>query len=94
MKQGMEKSQIAVVDFGGQYAHLIAKRLRHLGSYSTILHPDAETDDFKGFKGLVLSGGPASVNDADAPEWNPALLQQPVPIPWIFRRIPGIFQGF
>jgi GMP synthase (glutamine-hydrolysing) len=75
----MEKSQVAVIDFGGQYAHLIAKRLRHLGSYSTILSPDADADDLKGFKGLVLSGGPASVNDAGAPEWNPEILKQAVP---------------
>ena len=75
----MEKSQIAVIDFGGQYSHLIAKRLRHLGSYSTIVAPDADEDELKKYKGLVLSGGPASVTDSDAPDWNPAILQQPIP---------------
>jgi len=76
----IEKPQIAVIDFGGQYAHLISKRLRHLGSYTTILPPDVDESQLSGLKGLVLSGGPASVTDVDAPKWNPAILQQPVPI--------------
>jgi len=75
----MEKPQVAVIDFGGQYAHLIAKRLRHLGTFTTILPPDIEESALAGLKGLVLSGGPASVTDADAPKWNRALFQQPIP---------------
>ena len=74
-----ERAQIAVIDFGGQYAHLIAKRLRHLGAYTIILAPDVDTEDLSGLKGLVLSGGPASVTDQDAPSWNPAILSLKVP---------------
>jgi len=74
-----EKAQIAIIDFGGQYAHLIAKRIRHLGCYTIILSPEAEEADLAGLKGLVLSGGPASVTDPNAPSWNPAILEQPVP---------------
>jgi len=75
-----ERASIAVIDFGGQYAHLIAKRIRHLGCYTVILPPDAAAEDLAGLSGLVLSGGPASVTDAEAPRWNRALLEQPVPV--------------
>lgn len=75
-----KQAQIAVIDFGGQYAHLIAKRLRHLGCYTIILPCNAPTDKFTGLKGLILSGGPASVTAADAPAWNHDLLKEDVPI--------------
>jgi len=69
---------IGVIDFGGQYAHLIAARIRRLGTYSQILSP--ESADFKGFAGIVLSGGPASVYDEKAPALNTSLFQTDVPI--------------
>ncbi len=75
-----QKAQIGVVDFGGQYAHLIAKRLRHLGCYSIILSPMADTERLDGLKGLVLSGGPASVTGPEAPQWNEGLLDAGIPI--------------
>ena len=75
----IEEPQIAVIDFGGQYAHLIAKRLRHLGTYTMILPPDVDESQLVDLKGLVLSGGPASVADAGAPKWNPAIFEQPIP---------------
>jgi len=75
-----EPARIAVIDFGGQYAHLIAKQLRHRGSFTTILPPDCAAEDLAGLKGIVLSGGPASVDDPDAPPWNPALLDQAAPV--------------
>jgi GMP synthase (glutamine-hydrolysing) len=74
-----ERASIAVIDFGGQYAHLIAKRVRHLGCYTIILSPDATAEELAGLKGIILSGGPASVTDANAPAWNRAILEQPVP---------------
>jgi len=54
---------IAVVDLGGQYAHLIARRVRELGVYSEILKPDATTEQYKKAKGIILSGSPASICD-------------------------------
>jgi len=57
--------KIAIVDFGGQYTHLIARRIRDLGVYSEIVHPE----DFKTSQdivGIVFSGGPQSVNADDA----------------------------
>ncbi len=74
-----ERASIAVIDFGGQYAHLIAKRIRHLGCYTVILPPDAAAEDLVGLKGIILSGGPASVTDAGAPRWNRTILEQSVP---------------
>lgn len=75
-----QQPQIAVIDFGGQYAHLIAKRLRHLGSYTTILPADTSVDALAGLKGIILSGGPASVTAPNAPACDPAILEQPIPI--------------
>ncbi|MCB1174505.1 MAG: glutamine-hydrolyzing GMP synthase [Leptospiraceae bacterium] len=71
-----------MLDFGGQYAHLIASRLRRLGAYTEILHPeDVSSSTINGhFAGLVYSGGPSSVYDADAPRCDPAILELDLPI--------------
>ena len=60
---------IAVIDFGSQYSHLIARRIREHKVYSEILPASATWDDVKRLnpKGVVLSGGPASVYDPGAP---------------------------
>ncbi len=71
----MEK--IGVLDFGGQYTHLIANRIRRLGVYSEVLDNNATGE---GFCGVILSGGPGSVYDANAPQLNPALLTSKIPI--------------
>ncbi len=57
--------KIAIIDFGGQYTHLIARRIRNLGVYSEIYHPEEFTvnDDIIG---MIFSGGPQSVNSEDA----------------------------
>ncbi len=62
--------KIIVLDFGGQYCHLIARRIRDLGVYSEILPFDTsmETLKLKEPKGIILSGGPNSVYDADSPQ--------------------------
>jgi len=57
--------KIAIIDFGGQYTHLIARRIRNLGVYSEIFNPE----DFEitpDFVGIIFSGGPQSVNADDA----------------------------
>ena len=51
--------KIAVVDFGGQYAHLIATKIRQANVKAEILLPDDPPEKIAGFKGVVLSGGPA-----------------------------------
>lgn len=73
------QSGIAVLDFGGQYAHLIANRIRRLNVYSEIFPPYADPAQIEGACGLVLSGGPSSVYDPDQPRFNPALLETGLP---------------
>lgn len=76
----MSRSKIVVLDFGSQYAHLIAKRFRALGFYSEIALPSAPLSSFENTKGIVLSGGPASVYDANVPEFNKEILNLDVPV--------------
>lgn len=72
--------KIAVLDFGGQYAHLIANRIRRLGVYSEILDGAVEAKKLAGFSGLILSGGPASVPDPKSIKCDPGILELGVPI--------------
>ncbi|MDE5899231.1 MAG: glutamine-hydrolyzing GMP synthase, partial [Treponemataceae bacterium] len=76
----MSRSKIVVLDFGSQYAHLIAKRFRMLGYYSEIALPSAPVSDFADARGVVFSGGPASIYDASVPEFNQDILALDVPI--------------
>jgi GMP synthase (glutamine-hydrolysing) len=76
----MNRSKIVVLDFGSQYAHLIAKRFRALGFYSEIALPSADLSIFEGAKGVVFSGGPASVYDEKTPEFNSEILNLDIPI--------------
>ena len=74
----MEK--IVVLDFGSQYAHLIAKRFRALGYYSEIELPSCDVEKLREAKGIVFSGGPASVYDEKTPDFNSRILDLDVPI--------------
>jgi len=73
---------ILVLDFGSQYTQLIARRLRELSVYSEILPFDTPAAAVveRGAAGLILSGGPASVADPDAPHCDPALFEIGVPV--------------
>ncbi|MDE3001027.1 MAG: glutamine-hydrolyzing GMP synthase [Gemmatimonadota bacterium] len=71
---------IAVLDFGGQYAHLIANRIRRLQVWSEVFPPDVDASAVDGFSGLILSGGPASVYDPDQPAFNKAHLSSGLPV--------------
>ena len=71
----MERSKIVVLDFGSQYAHLIAKRFRMLGYYSEIALPSTSLEVFENCKGIVFSGGPSSVYDEKVPEFNSDILK-------------------
>ena len=77
-----ERDRIAVLDFGGQYAHLIASRLRRLGVYSEIVAPEelSPTRASQSFRGLIYSGGPSSVYESDAPSCSPELLEAGLPV--------------
>ncbi len=77
----MEKqNKITVLDFGGQYAHLIAKRVRHLGVYADIKYPDINTEELGQPGGIILSGGPSSVHSEDTPLFNREILKTGIPI--------------
>lgn len=66
----MVKEKVLVVDFGGQYCHLIARRCREEGVYSEIvLHKDLKKEaDSADIKGIILSGGPMSVYEDGSPK--------------------------
>ncbi len=78
--QFMKREKIVVLDFGSQYAHLIAKRFRMLGYYSEIALPTASLEVFENARGVVFSGGPSSVYDDDAPDFNNDILTLDIPI--------------
>ncbi|MFX0043859.1 MAG: glutamine-hydrolyzing GMP synthase, partial [Candidatus Hodarchaeota archaeon] len=61
---------IIVLDFGGQYCHLITRRIRELGVYSEILPYDVDIAIIKEIhpNGIILSGGPGSVYEKDSPQ--------------------------
>ncbi|WP_332238477.1 glutamine-hydrolyzing GMP synthase [Sporolactobacillus sp. KGMB 08714] len=73
---------IIVMDFGGQYNQLIARRIRDLGVYSELFPHTltAEQIKEKNPKGIIFSGGPNSVYDPDAPDCDPAIFDLGLPI--------------
>ncbi len=73
---------IIVLDFGSQYTQLIARRLRELSVYSEILPYSTPVADIlaRRPRGIILSGGPRSVQEPDAPLCDPALLESGVPV--------------
>ena len=71
---------IVVLDFGGQYAHLIANRIRRLRVHAEIRSPETAVADLQDADGLILSGGPASVYDTEAPAYNPEILAMGKPM--------------
>ncbi len=73
---------VLIVDFGAQYCQLIARRVRELGVYSRITVPERAMFTFAAMrpKAVILSGGPRSVYEHDAPALDPAILQQGVPV--------------
>ncbi len=75
-----QRQKIVVLDFGSQYAHLIAKRFRLMGYYSEIALPSCDIESLEDAKGIVLSGGPSSVYEKNIPEFNEKIFGLPIPI--------------
>ncbi len=74
--------EVVVLDYGGQYSQLIARRVRECGVFSELLpyHVGAAEVARRRPKGVILSGGPASVYADGAPPLEPALLELGVPV--------------
>src|SRR3990172_4032243 len=82
MKQSQDLQTILVLDFGAQYAQLIARRVRECKVYSEIVPHDISIEEIraKNPSGIILSGGPASVYAENAPAANPELFRLGVPV--------------
>ncbi len=65
--------QIVVLDTGGQYCHLITRKIRELGVYSEIRSSETPASELAGVKGIVISGGPASVYEEGSPQIDSAI---------------------
>jgi len=78
----MPHETIAILDFGSQYGQLIARRVREHNVYSVICRADITAEELSkmGVKGLILSGGPASVYDKNAPRCDEKIFELDVPI--------------
>jgi len=74
------ENKIIVLDFGGQYTHLLARRVRDLKVYSEIMAPTVSSEELKQAKGIILSGGPQSVYGEKAIAFNPEIFDLGVPI--------------
>src|SRR5207249_7881174 len=77
-----ELGGVVVLDFGGQYTQLIARRIREQQVFSAILPCSSDVADIRSYEpaGIVLSGGPSSVYDKDAPKCDPAVLAAGIPV--------------
>ena len=79
----MDTQTIVILDFGSQYTQLIARRIRELNVFSVVLPctaPMAEVRRLTSRSGMILSGGPSSVYDADAPSADPKMLDMGLPV--------------
>ncbi len=76
----MSSPQITVLDTGGQYTHLIARRVRELGVYADVQPSDTPSAQLASRKGIIISGGPASVYEPDSPDIDPTLTASELPI--------------
>ena len=78
----MEAQSIVILDFGSQYTQLIARRIRELKVFSVVLPCTAPFDEIKSYHpaGIILSGGPCSVYDDDAPPADERILSLGPPV--------------
>lgn len=100
-KPKSELGGVVVLDFGGQYTQLIARRIREQQVFSAIVPCTASVQEIQAYEpaGIVLSGGPSSVYDTDAPLCDPAVLATGIPVlgicygmHWIAKTLGGNVQ--
>jgi GMP synthase (glutamine-hydrolysing) len=76
----MKRGGIAILDFGGQYVHLIATKVRSLGVYAEIREPDDPVESFRDYAGVIISGSPSlSAQDEDS-NWSRGILDLGIPV--------------
>lgn len=80
MKEVVSHEKVVVLDFGGQYAQLIARRVREQEVYCEIKSYKTPVQELRDCKGIIFTGGPNSVYEADAPHCSPEIFQMGVPI--------------
>jgi GMP synthase (glutamine-hydrolysing) len=82
MPSSPEQERILIFDFGAQYVQLIARRVRELKVFAQIVRSDLSAERVKELapKGIILSGGPASVYETSAPKFDPAVLSLGIPV--------------
>ncbi|HEX4689873.1 MAG TPA: glutamine-hydrolyzing GMP synthase [Solirubrobacteraceae bacterium] len=82
LERGVATDEVVVLDYGGQYSQLIARRVRECGVFSELLPHHVGVDEVRrrNPKGLILSGGPASVYAPGAPRLDPELLELGIPV--------------
>src|SRR2546430_6728195 len=82
MAENSTHSKILILDFGSQYPQVIARRFRECQVYSEIIRFDTPVGEVAASKpkGLILSGGPASVYDKGAPQIDPEIFSLGVPV--------------
>ncbi|GMA38505.1 glutamine-hydrolyzing GMP synthase [Mobilicoccus caccae] len=80
--EGLHENPVLVVDFGAQYAQLIARRVREADVYSEVVPHTMSAEEMLARRpgAIILSGGPSSVYAEDAPGLDPALLDAGVPV--------------
>jgi GMP synthase (glutamine-hydrolysing) len=75
------RTRVVILDFGSQYTHLIARRVRECGVYSEVVRFDASPSEIaEGTGAIILSGGPSSIYDADAPRPDPGIFELGIPM--------------
>ena len=81
-KSRVNQERVLVLDFGSQYSQLIARRVRELNVYCEIVRHNITAEQIRNHQpsGLILSGGPSSVYEENAPQCDPELFQMELPI--------------
>lgn len=72
--------QVAVLDAGGQYCHLIARKVREQGVYAEVRPSDTPASDLSSYRALIISGGPNSVYEPGSPTVDPAIFFSGQPV--------------
>jgi GMP synthase (glutamine-hydrolysing) len=76
----MQHDAIAVIDFGGQYAHLIATKVRRQGVLAEIRQPEDPIEEFMGFKGVIVSGSPSLASHGEDSDYTRGIYDLDAPI--------------